>query len=189
DALPGLPSRLIERHATLHLLATGDGPQRGGLEPDLRERGIGRRAVFTGSVPHEDVADLIRQLDVALAPYPQLEHAFYFSPLKMFEYMACGVAVVAAAVGQIAEVIRDGETGLLYPAGDSSALLAACERLLSDPTLRSRLGDAAAKEIHGRYSWDQNAERVVDLARSLAPARRADAGRTFGWPTLPGHFL
>ena len=175
DALPGLLSRLIERHSTLRLLVAGDGPQRGELERDLRERGIGRRAVFTGSVPHEDVAELIRQLDVALAPYPQLEHAFYFSPLKLFEYMACGVAVVAAAAGQIAEVIRDGETGLLYPAGDAEALAAACDRLLSDPMLRRRLGDAAAKEIHGRYTWDQNAELVIDLARSLARARRANA--------------
>jgi glycosyltransferase involved in cell wall biosynthesis len=175
DALPGLLSRLIERHSTLHLLVAGDGPQRGELERDLRERGIGRSAVFTGSVPHEDVAELIRQLDVALAPYPRLEHAFYFSPLKLFEYMACGVAVVAAAAGQIAEVIRDGETGLLYPAGDAEGLVAACDRLLSDPMLRRRLGDAAAKEIHGRYTWDKNAELVTDLARSLVRARRANA--------------
>src|SRR5438309_1406556 len=81
----------------------------------------------------------------------------------------------SAAGGQIAEVIRDGETGLLYPAGDAEALVAACDRLLSDPMLRRRLGDAAAKEIHGRYTWDQNAELVIDLARSLARARRANA--------------
>jgi len=175
DALPDLLSRLIDRHPTLRLLIAGDGPRRAELERDLQERGLGRSAVFTGSLPQEDVAELIRLFDVAIAPYGRLEHAFYLAPLKLFEYMACGVPVVAAAAGQIAEVIRDGETGLLYPAGDSSALLAACDRLLSDPTLRSRLGDAAAKEIHGRYTWDQNAERVVDLARSLARARRADA--------------
>lgn len=173
DALPGLLSRVIERHPTARLLVAGDGPQRGELERDLRERGIGRSAVFTGSLRQEDVAALIRHFDVALAPYPRLEHAFYFSPLKLFEYMACGVPVVAAAAGQIAEVIRDGENGLLYPPGDSDALLAACDRLLADSTLWCRLGDAAAKEIHSRYTWDQNATRVVDLARSLARKRWA----------------
>ena len=175
DAFPDLLSRLIDRHPTLRLLVAGDGPQRAELERDLRERGLGRSAVFTGSLSQEDVAELIRLFDVAIAPYARLEHAFYFSPLKLFEYMACGVAVVAAAAGQIAEVIRDGETGLLYPAGDAEALVAACDRLLSDPMLRRRLGDAAAKEIHGRYTWDQNAELVIDLARSLARARRANA--------------
>ena len=175
DALPIVLARLIDRYPTLRLLIAGDGPQRGELERDLRERGIVRSAVFTGSLPQEDVAELIRQFDVALAPYPRLEHTFYFSPLKLFEYMACGVPVVAAEAGQIAEVVRDGETGLLYPAGDLDALVAACDRLLSDQTLRSLLGDAAAKEIHGRYTWDQNAERVVDLARSLVRTRGEQA--------------
>ena len=104
---------------------------------------------------------------MALAPYPRLDHPFYFSPLKLFEYMACGVPVVAAEVGQIAEVVRDGETGLLYPPGDADALVAACDRLLADSPLRRRVGEAAAKEVHTRYTWDHNAARVVELARSL----------------------
>ena len=167
EALPGLLSKLIGHHPHLRLLVAGDGPQRGELERDLRERGVARSAVFTGSVPHEDVAELIRQFDVALAPYPRLDHPFYFSPLKLFEYMACGVPVVAAEVGQIAEVVRDGETGLLYPPGDADALVAACDRLLADPPLRRRVGEAAAKEVHTRYTWDHNAAHVVELARSL----------------------
>ena len=175
DVLPELLVGLIDRYPTLRLVIVGDGPQRAELERNLRERGAGRSAVFTGSVPQKEVAQLIRLFDVAIAPYARLEHSFYFSPLKLFEYMACGIPVVAAATGQITEVVRDGETGLLYPTGDASALLAACDRLLSDPMLRSHLGAAAAKEIHGRYTWDQNAARVVDLARSLAQARRAAA--------------
>jgi glycosyltransferase involved in cell wall biosynthesis len=80
------------------------------------------------------------------------------------------VPVVAAALGQIEEVVRDGETGLLYPPGQQDALLAACERLLSDPDLRRRLGRMAAKEIHNHYTWDSNAERVIELARHLMAA-------------------
>src|SRR5437016_1816455 len=167
EALPTLLEKLMGHHPHLRLLVAGDGPQRGELERDLRERGVARSAVFTGSVPHEDVAELIRQFDVALAPYPRLDHPFYFSPLKLFEYVACGVPVVAAEVGQIAEVVRDGETGLLYPPGDADALVAACDRLLADPPLRRRVGEAAAKEVHTRYTWDHNAARVVELARSL----------------------
>jgi len=127
--------------------------------------------VFTGSLPHEEVAKLIPQFDVALAPYSKPEHAFYFSPLKLFEYMACGIAVAVAGLGQIAEVVQDGETGLLYPPGELDGLTVACDRLLADPALRQRLGQAAAKEIHGLYTWDQNAARVVELARALIATR------------------
>jgi len=74
--------------------------------------------IFAGALPHDEVPAIIRQFDVALAPYPKLGHAFYFSPLKLLEYMACGVAVVAAECGQIAEVIRHGKTGFLVPADD-----------------------------------------------------------------------
>jgi len=172
EALPTLLERLVQRYRGLRLVIVGDGPLRGELEHTLKERGLTRSVVFTGSLPHEEVADLIRQFDVALAPYSKPEHAFYFSPLKLFEYMACGVPVVAAALGQIAEIARDGETGLLYPPDELDALTAACDRLLADPALRQRLGQAAAKEVHGLYTWDRNAARVVELTRALIRARQ-----------------
>jgi glycosyltransferase involved in cell wall biosynthesis len=80
---------------------------------------------------------------------------------------------VAAGLGQIAEVVEDGETGRLYPPGDLDALTAACDRLLADSVLRWRLGQAAAKVIHDYYTWDHNAARVVELARSLIAKRGA----------------
>jgi glycosyltransferase involved in cell wall biosynthesis len=171
EVLPALLDRLAQRYQNLRLLIVGDGPLREALERDLRERGLSGSAVFTGSLPHGEVADLIRCFDVALAPYPRFEHDFYFSPLKLFEYMACGVPVVAAGLGQISEVVRDGETGLLYPPGEQTALTLACDRLLADPDLRRRLGEAAAKEIHGSYTWDRNAARVIELAESLIASR------------------
>lgn len=169
-----LLDRLVQRYRDLRLVIVGDGPLRGELERDMGERELMRSVVFTGSLPHEEVVPLIRQFDVALAPYSRPEHAFYFSPLKLFEYMACGVPVVAARLGQIAEVVRDGETGLLYSPGELDALVAACDRLLADPDLRRRLSHAAAKEIHGRYTWDHNAAQVAGLARSLAVGQEAD---------------
>ena len=171
--LPAVLERLAPSHPGLKLAIVGDGPLRGDLERDVRERGLADNTVFTGSLPHEEIAPLIRRFDVALAPYPRPDHDFYFSPLKLFEYMACGVPVVAAGLGQIEEVVRDGETGLLYPPDELNALVEACERLLSDPDLRLRIGSAAAKEIHNYYTWDHNAERASTLARSLISARDA----------------
>ena len=81
--------------------------------------------------------------------------------------MACGVPVVAPRLGQIEELVQDGATGLLYPPGDFEGLTAACLRILSEPALGQRLGSAAAKVVHGRYTWDRNAGLVVELVRSL----------------------
>src|SRR5213594_2423104 len=167
ESLPDVLARVATVHPDVRLVIVGDGPLRAELQRSLSERGLAGSVVFTGAVAHEEIPALIRQFDVALAPYPALDHPFYFSPLKLFEYMACGVPVVAANCGQIAELIRDGETGLLHPPGDADALVAACDRLLADPPLRRRVGEAAAKEVHTRYTWDHNAAHVVELARSL----------------------
>ena len=171
EVLPELLAQLSVRHPALRLVIAGDGQLRPQLEQSLREKGGIERVVFTGTVPHDQMAAVIRHFDVALAPYPPLDHAFYFSPLKLFEYMACGVPVVAADCGQISEVVRTGENGLLYPAGDLDALVAACDRLLMNPKLRFALGQSAANTIRDRYTWDQNAARVIALAGSLIAAR------------------
>jgi glycosyltransferase involved in cell wall biosynthesis len=170
DALPGLLQELAASHPDLQLVIGGDGPLRSELELEFDRRGLGSRVVFTGWLPHEQMPGLIRQFDVALAP----DHLSYASPLKLFEYMACGRAVVAPALGQIEEVVRDGETGLLYAHGDPAGLLSACERLLADRALRERLGRAAAEQLDGRYSWDGNAARVAELG-ALALRARVEA--------------
>jgi len=172
EILPKLLARLSRSHPDLRLVIAGDGQLRGELERSFQQRGLQRKVTFTGALLHESVPDIIRGFDIALAPYPRHNHDFYFSPLKLFEYMACGAAVVAADVGQISDVVTNGRTGLLYPPGDFNALLTCCERLLAKPELRSDLGQAAAKLVRRKFTWDHNAERVVKLAKRLRTSRR-----------------
>lgn len=174
QVLPTLLDHLTKQYQNLQMVIVGEGPLRGELERDIKERKLTQNVVFTGSLPHEKVAGLIRQFDVALAPYPPLDHIFYFSPLKLFEYMACGIPVVAADIGQVGEVMKNGETGLLYPPGELDALTAACDRLLADTDLRQKLGQAAAEEIRNKYTWDHNAARITKLTRSLIETREAN---------------
>jgi glycosyltransferase involved in cell wall biosynthesis len=168
EILPELVERLAARFPAIRLVIAGDGPLRSDLERSFGERGLQSRVLFTGLLPHEEMPAIIRQFDVALAPYPQPEHAFYFSPLKLFEYMACGIPVVAAGLGQIAEIIRAGETGLLYSPGDLDQLAAQCERLLADANLRQAMGRQAAAVVGRQFTWDHNAARVVQLASALS---------------------
>lgn len=167
ETLPELLQRLAARIDGVQLVVVGDGPLRGPLEADLAQRGLSARAVFTGAVSHDQIPALMRQFAVALAPYPKLDHAFYFSPLKLFEYMACGVPVAAPHVGQIPEVVADGITGLLYPAGDGAALADCCARLIEDSDLAQRLGAAGARHVHDNYTWDRNARRAIELVARL----------------------
>ena len=164
-------------HPDVRLVIVGDGPLRAELQRSLSERGLAGSVVFTGAVAHEEIPALIRQFDVALAPYPALDHPFYFSPLKLFEYMACGVPVVAANCGQIAELIRDGETGLLHAPGDLNALVDACDALLRNPKKRLLLGQSAAEFVRANFTWDRNASRAVELARALIERRIAAPAR------------
>ncbi|MCA9218102.1 MAG: glycosyltransferase family 4 protein, partial [Planctomycetales bacterium] len=114
EDLPDLLARLTLDYPDLFLLIVGDGPQRETLMRECAIRGLTNRVKITGAVEHSRIPELIHSMDVALAPYRELDHAFYFSPLKVFEYMASGVPVVAPALGQIKDVVQHQRTGLLY---------------------------------------------------------------------------
>lgn len=174
-AFAPLIERLAGKHPGLQLVIAGDGPLRQDIAADLAARRLDGHVVCTGALSHEEVPGLIREFDIALAPYEDTEHLFYFSPLKLFEYMGCGVPVIAAALGQIARVIQDGENGCLYPPGNVGALAERCDVLLRDAALRQRLGRAAAATVHSQFTWRENATRVVELAQRLRHAQPAEA--------------
>jgi glycosyltransferase involved in cell wall biosynthesis len=163
--------------STARLLIVGDGPERPRLEAELSRRGLGQAALFTGTVAPHQVPGLLASMDVAVAPYPQLA-SFYFSPLKVYEYMAAGLPIVASRIGQLADLLRHEETALLCPPGDAPVLAKALERLRCDPALRKRLGTAARAAVLREHTWAAVARRILSLVdRQAAPALTA-AGRT-----------
>ncbi len=164
------------------LLIVGDGPQRAYLQLVAQEEGVDELTTFTGAVPHDQIPFYLGAMDIAVAPYGETAD-FYFSPLKVFEYMAAGRAIVAARIGQLKECIRDGETGLLYPPGDTAVLARCLEQLMDDAALSNRLGAAARREVETKHSWRQNAQAVVDLIEAAAGSRN---GRLAGSLTTVG---
>jgi glycosyltransferase involved in cell wall biosynthesis len=164
-------ARLRARRPASRLLVVGDGPGRAAFESALAERGAREAAELTGSVPPEAVPGLLASMDVAVAPYPP-QAEFYFSPLKVYEYMAAGLPVVASRIGQIEEAIRDGVDGVLCPPGDGPALAAALLRLADEPALRARLGGAARQIVIAERTWSAVAERIVSLAGEAGDGKR-----------------
>jgi glycosyltransferase involved in cell wall biosynthesis len=174
----GLPT-LIDAFALLHrrdqstrLLIVGDGPERPNLEAAIHDPlspiPNPQSILFTGAVAPADIPSHLASMDVAVAPYPE-QDTFYFSPLKVYEYMAAGLPVVASRVGQLAGLINDGETGLLCPPGDVPALAAALDRLRLDPDLRTRLGAGARSTALRAHTWDGVVRRILALARAASP--------------------
>jgi glycosyltransferase involved in cell wall biosynthesis len=171
EILPDLLEALAPTHPSVKLLLVGDGPLRATLTTAFAQKNQLDKVVFAGTAAHEEIPEYIRLFDIALAPYPVLTHSFYFSPLKLFEYLACGVATVASDIGQISEIIRNNETGLLYAPGHLPSLAAACEALLKDAQLRARLGQAGAELVHKNYTWDHNVEILEETVRNWSPQK------------------
>jgi glycosyltransferase involved in cell wall biosynthesis len=151
------------------LLLIGDGPERSSMEELARSEGI--EVTCTGAMPYESVPAHLAAMDVAAAPYAQSD-SFYFSPLKLVEYLAAARPVVAAETGDLGHCVRPGVTGSLYPPGDVGALAEAIGGLLSDADRAASLGRAGREHVCEQHTWEGNARTVVALAQTELERRR-----------------
>ncbi len=118
--------------------------------------------LYAGQVPPDAVPLHLAAFDVCVMPHPFTPHfAYYTSPLKLFEYMASGRAIVASDLPGWADVLRDGENALLVPPGDVGAMARALARLQGDVALRGRLGAAAREDALAHYTWDARAGAIL----------------------------
>jgi glycosyltransferase involved in cell wall biosynthesis len=146
-----------------HLLVVGEGPRKAWIEGYAEGAGIAQAVTLTGWVPHTDLPGAIARMDVATAPYPAAA-GHYFSPLKLYEYLAVGRPVVASRIGQTAALLGETEAALLVQPGDVQALTAALLRVAQHPALAETLARNAAVEGR-RHDWADNARKVVSLIR------------------------
>jgi glycosyltransferase involved in cell wall biosynthesis len=131
---------------------------------------------LTGRLPHAEVPSYLLAADVLIAPFTEDGRDIagkvimpFASPIKLFEYMAAGRAVVTSNVGAIPEVLRHEENALLVSPGNVAELAGAIKRLLADRALAERLGASARQDVRG-YSWEERVARVIAFARGEARA-------------------
>ena len=145
----------------VELVIVGDGPARAALEAQAAALGLGARVRFTGVVQPHAVPGLVAGFDIALQPMATA----YASPLKIFDYMAAGAAIVAPDQPNIREVLTHEANALLFDPAAAGTLWQAVARLIRDDALRARLGAAARADLVARdYTWAGNARRVVEIA-------------------------
>lgn len=142
-----------------HLLVVGDGPGRDRLEQLVEARGIRHVVTFTGRIPHAEVPRYLAAFDIGVSP----RATFYASPMKIPEYMATGMVVLAPRMPNIEDLITEGRDGVLFRAEDVDDLAVAIDHLVADTEQRHLLGQRARASVLGGRTWQHNAARVLEL--------------------------
>jgi glycosyltransferase involved in cell wall biosynthesis len=184
--------RLVDAMATLErrgspwrAVLIGDGPERPALEARVAAERLTRIA-FTGSLPYTAMPAALAAADAGVAPFaPEahapLRHGFYWSPLKVFEYMASGLPVVAPTLPRLRAILDSGAAGVLYDGGDPEALAAALDTL-GDADRRRRLGAAGRARAEQQYSWAAHCRALAAAIAAMPAKPGAAAGTPAGTP-------
>lgn len=156
---------LVGRTDLFFVLAGGEatGPARG-----FRGRRLGK-------VPYAQMPEVAASADIGAAPYDtarlaQLRLGFYWSPLKVFEYMASGLPVVTIGRTPLSSIVRAGQEALFFADGDATSFANAVVRLADDAALRQRLGRSARERVVAHYSWAAHCAQVEGVLRQVARA-------------------
>ena len=173
---------LIEAAAALaserddfHVLLVGDGAELESFRDRVREEGLDRVITFTGRVPHEEVERYYSLVDITPFPRLPLPVCEMVSPLKPFEAMAMGKAVVASDVAALAEIVTPGTNGLLHAKGEAASLTSELRRLLDDPELVKRLGSQAREWVVQHRDWRQISTIVAETYAELTEGMRSES--------------
>ncbi len=172
DLLIDALALLAPRQPDLRALLVGGGPQEAALRARAHRLSLGDRVVFAGRVPHGEVQRYYDLIDVLAYPRHRIRLTELVTPLKPLEAMAQGRMLVASDVGGHRELIKDGATGFLFPAGDARALAATIETVLARRAEWPRLRDQARRFVEAERTWARSVARYADVYESLAPAGR-----------------
>ena len=150
----------------------GDGPEL----PAARRAAASIDGIrFTGAIPHEDMPAALAAADIGVAPFdvaahPPLSLGFYWSPLKVFEYMASGLPVVAPAIERLSRIVTNDREGILYDSTSAGGLAGALEGL-TDSGRRRALGAAARDRVVRHFGWDRHCERLATAIEAALERR------------------
>ncbi|HXG27144.1 MAG TPA: glycosyltransferase family 4 protein [Candidatus Binatia bacterium] len=163
---------LRERGRRVRTLIVGDGKRADLLKDYARQVGVADDVVFTGLVPHDQVASHYALLDAFVVPRRDERASRVVTPLKPYEALAMARPMIIADLPALREIANPDERGLAYPAGDIAAMADAIERVMDDPGLAARLGEAGRKWVATTRRWADNGPRFRDVYRKVLEEKR-----------------
>jgi len=170
--LRALPS-VLAAIPDARVLLVGGGPQDESLRALAKELGVADKVVFTGRVPHAEVPRYYNLIDVLAYPRLKMRLTDLVTPLKPLEAMAQGRLLIASDVGGHRELIRDGETGMLFEAGNPVALAAKAIALLGDQVRWAALRSAGRRYVESERNWRASVSRYRDVYAAARAGRHA----------------
>lgn len=172
DLVPRAMPAILAQAPDVRALLVGGGPEEARLRAQVSAAGLDDRVRFVGRVPHGEVNRYYDLIDILVYPRIRTRLTDLVTPLKPLEAMAQGRLVAASNVGGHRELIRDGETGVLFPAGDSSELAASVLRLFASPDSWALLRRNGRRFVETERSWSSSVARyraVYEAAMARRP--------------------
>lgn len=162
-------NQVLRKQPRARLVLVGEGQTRPGVAQKVMRSGLQPAVIMTGAIAHTQVPEMVSIAEVAVVPAAPVpaSRGGTGTPLKLFEYMAAGKAIVATNLNQAAEVIQDGHNGLLVEAGDVKGFADAMLALLEDSGKRARLGENARQLAMEQYSWEQYTRQLEEIYQSV----------------------
>jgi glycosyltransferase involved in cell wall biosynthesis len=155
----------LQRRPDARLVLVGDGQTRLAVENTVKKAGMQHAVIMTGKIAHSEMPDMLSIADVAVVPSAPLTAGIggTGTPLKLFEYMAAGKAIVATALNEAAEVIQHGRNGILVEPGDVNAFAEATLKLINNPNERRCLSHNAREQAVKQFSWEHYTRRLEEI--------------------------
>ena len=170
DLLINAFSHLASQPPSIILLLVGGGEVKGELKAQIKNLNLEDKVIMPGRIPHNRIPGVYALVDILAYPRYSMRLTELVTPLKPLEAMAMGKALVASDVGGHRELIRHNETGLLFSAGNVSALSESLERLFVDHTLRKRIQEQGVSWVCHEHTWEKTTSVYQDIyAKALAP--------------------
>lgn len=166
---------LLDRGLRARFVFVGDGPELQDAKttaqayPDIE---------FMGMQPYARMPELLQSADIGIAPFDTSKHpalqaaGFFWSPLKVHEYMASGLPVITSNISPLNQIVRHEREGLLVPEGDVVALADAMQRLIEHPTYAEHLGQAGRERVVAHYSWQQHCATLEGILHDIVAQRQ-----------------
>lgn len=180
----GLPDLIVAAHIIhkehkrkdIAFLLIGGGPETASISSQIKKWGLENMFILRGRIPHNEMPVHLSTATAGIAPFntryhPQLKLGFYWSPLKIFEFMAAGLPVVTIDIPPLNEIVRHQQEGLLYKEGDTEDLADKILSLADNVSLAEKMGQKARNRVEENFSWQIHCQKLDSIMKELIASK------------------